>query len=656
MIRRWEQIAQRRGGTVTALAIASSADRARLVFAGTPIGVRRSSDGGRTWTVVGRGNLAAFVEAVAPSPDFARDRTCFLGTPGGLYGSIDGGETWHLRLSGGHVLALAVSPSYARDQVLLAGTANDGALRSDDGGASWASANPGLLDLTVLSIALSPEFERDRTGFAATSSGLYRTRNGGRSWRAIDLALDEPEVQCLAVSPDFANDGLAFAGTAAEGLLRSDDGGNTWELVRMLAGRPVTAVAFSAHYLSSRVIAAATAEGIALSHDGGESWRLVAGELGPVLSLAFTPHGDGEALLAGLPRRGVARFDPAGRAWTLHDEGLCANLLVALALSPAFARDRTMFSAGLEDGAAVSTDGGVTWIAANAGLDDTAVVSLAVSPHYRHDRALYAATASGLYRSRDGAATWLPAEGATLRAAARTVTTGVRSDDEPWPVVASLEDGRLLVSDDGGQTWWPLTWGFGEAEVVSLAVSPGYAEDRTIFACTTGTAPPEARQFVTGLTETDVALWRSTDGGRSWTRWLVARGPNVLPLAVAPSYPLDETVFVGVGGRVMRPLRRAREIALGERRPIWRSAELPGRPSSITALATSPNYRADTTLFAASSAGVCVSRDGATTFTAWSEGLDPPAVVALATSPDYPRDRLVYASGLGGTIWRRRDD
>ncbi|HYU18451.1 MAG TPA: hypothetical protein VEQ11_07130, partial [Chloroflexota bacterium] len=103
-------------------------------------------------------------------------------------------------------------------------------------------------------------------------------------------------------------------------------------------------------------------------------------------------------------------------------------------------------------------------------------------------------------------------------------------------------------------------------------------------------------------------------------------------------------------------LRRAREIARGERRPIWRGPELPGSPNSITALAASPNYGADTTLFASSSAGVCVSRDGGASFTPWSEGLDPPAVVALATSPDYPRDRLVYASGLGGTIWRRRDD
>ena len=77
--------------------------------------------------------------------------------------------------------------------------------------------------------------------------------------------------------------------------------------------------------------------------------------------------------------------------------------------------------------------------------------------------------------------------------------------------------------------------------------------------------------------------------------------------------------------------------------------------SLTTALATSPNYRRDRTLFAATSAGPAVSRDGGASFNAWNEGLGPTPVVALAVSPAYQRDRLVYALGLGGTVWRRRD-
>ena len=105
----------------------------------------------------------------------------------------------------------------------------------------------------------------------------------------------------------------------------------------------------------------------------------------------------------------------------------------------------------------------------------------------------------------------------------------------------------------------------------------------------------------------------------------------------------------------MKPLRDAQEVRAGERRPIWRGVELTRQSVSVTALAASPNYRDDATLFATTGAGVYVSRDAGASFTPWSEGLTSAAVVALAISPDYGRDRLVYALGLGGTIWRRRD-
>ena len=81
-----------------------------------------------------------------------------------------------------------------------------------------------------------------------------------------------------------------------------------------------------------------------------------------------------------------------------------------------------------------------------------------------------------------------------------------------------------------------------------------------------------------------------------------------------------------------------------------------GSPSPRPALAASPGYQQDRTLFAATSAGIFVSRDGGERFTSWSDGLEPPAVVAVVPSPAYAEDRVIYALGLGGTIWRRQDE
>jgi hypothetical protein len=83
---------------------------------------------------------------------------------------------------------------------------------------------------------------------------------------------------------------------------------------------------------------------------------------------------------------------------------------------------------------------------------------------------------------------------------------------------------------------------------------------------------------------------------------------------------------------------------------MWRSAEPGPDVGSVTALALSP---VDRTVFAATNAGVFVSRDAGETFAEWSDGLTNPRIVAIAVSPNYVEDRMVYAIGLGGTIWRR---
>src|SRR5262249_12894794 len=122
-----------------------------------------------------------------------------------------------------------------------------------------------------------------------------------------------------------------------------------------------------------------------------------------------------------------------------------------------------------------------------------------------------------------------------------------------------------------------------------------------------------------------------------------------------------DTVLLGYGAQVLRPRHNAWENKGGARLPVWDAAELPGQDSAgrlpaVTGLVASPDYARDRTVFAATSAGVYVSRDGGASFVAWNDGLEPAATVAVAPSPAYARDRLVFALGLGGTIWRRQDD
>ena len=643
----WERVGESAGGTVGGLASVLEAGRA-VVFAATPVGIHTSSDAGQTWSLSGTVNNVPLAEVVVPSARFAQDRTLFACAADGLYRSTNAGQAWWPVLIGSRMLSAATAPAAAGEGLVLVASETDGVLRSEDDGRTWTGANAGLLDLTAVALALSPEFASDRTGFVGTASGLYRTRNGARSWRSIETELADPAVQCVSVSPTFAADRLVLAGTEADGLLLSEDAGASWHRPPLLADHAVTALAYSTRYAQQPTIAVAIESGIAVSDDGGRTWRITGAPPGVVLSLAYAATDGDEVLLAGLDRLGVARSTDDGARWSLPNQGLNARLLTGLVLSPAFASDTTLFTAGPQDGVSMSEDGGRTWTDRTTGLPDAAVLGLAVSPAYAEDRTLYAATAAGIHVSHDRAATWEQSPGTAQ--AVWTVAAGPAAT-----VWAAGAGGGVRVSDDAVATWRTPVPAFDGGEIILVAVSPDYGRDRTVFVATTSQPAPGG--------SAEMVLWRSRDGGTRWDRWLVEPevrsragvGHPFMAFAISPNYANDELVFAGLGPRVLTPLRHAREVRAGRRRPVWRRAELGGETIAVTAIAPSPNFAHDRTVFVATNAGAFASRDSGETYQPWSESLVPSALVALAVSPAYHSDRLVYALGLGGTIWRRQD-
>jgi photosystem II stability/assembly factor-like uncharacterized protein len=598
----WELVATHPGGTVANLAVVADADESTLVFATTPAGLHYSSDVGQTWATTTLGLFGPTVHVAAASSGFARDRTLFVGTEDTFFRSRDAGATWHAVLTGSRMLAVGLSPFFEEDHTIFVGTEHDGVLRSDDGGDHWVSANPGLLDLTVLALALSPRFDVDRTGFVATASGLYRSRNGGKSWRAVALPGDEPAVQSLAISPSFGDDRLVLAGTEADGLLRSDDGGTTWEVVSELDEPAVTAVAFAP---DGPAIAAGVGEGLAISEDGGASWRRVALPVGPALSLAFVADGEAQVVLAGLPVAGIARGSMSADQWVVANDGLDGSLLTAIVAEPG----GLLVRGGLEDGISRSTDGGRAWERVEEA--PRTVLELAMS----EAGVVYAASPDGVIVSVDAGASWRVVRSGAVR---------VLAVAQDGLVVAAQGDGTLAISDNYGESWSERAAPMAGGEALSLAV------DRSVW-------------LGMRTDESEVGLWRLADRGKAWQRVLSRSGVSALFVAIGDGQP-----YVGVGSRVLHPLRQAEEVVRGERRPIWRGDPLPDDPGNVTVLGCSPDFRRDRWLVAGTSTGVYRSHDAGASFERWSDGLSPAPVVALAFA-----DRDVFVLQLGGAIWRR---
>ena len=225
-----------------------------------------------------------------------------------------------------------------------------------------------------------------------------------------------------------------------------------------------------------------------------------------------------------------------------------------LALSPAFASDRTVFAATRHGEVFRSEDAGDpgTWERLG-GFDDERVRSLAVSPDYTRDRTLYAGTVAGVYSSDDGGRTWSapgprmatpPEGGEDDLGALVAMSPDYRSDG----TVFAGTDGGLFVTRDRGRSWArvtapPLTT---SSQVEAVAVSPDYAQGRTVLVSTR-----------------ELGLVQSTDGGRSFQRVgielfdsnrIIAdfTNPTSMPIQFSPTFATDRTVFAYAQTDVLR--------------------------------------------------------------------------------------------------------
>ena len=101
-------------------------------------------------------------------------------------------------------------------------------------------------------------------GFDSAARGLFKTVDGGETWESLVY----PEyVSALAISPDESQ--LIFAGTG-KGIFKSADGGKTWMLLDEYNGMGVFALAFDE---GGTLFASVETFGIVKSDDLGESWE-----------------------------------------------------------------------------------------------------------------------------------------------------------------------------------------------------------------------------------------------------------------------------------------------------------------------------------------------------------------------------------------------
>jgi photosystem II stability/assembly factor-like uncharacterized protein len=134
-------------------------------------------------------------------------------------------------------------------------------------------------------------------------------------------------------------------------------------------------------------------------------------------------------------------------------------------LSPGFARDGMGFAATTGHGVLRTTDGGASWTPKNIGLSNREVTALALSPMFNMDLTLFAGVIDGLFKSESVGERWklcpIDKEAPPLSgiAFARNV------------VIAGSETKGLYHSSNRGENWVKRS-AFSSGPINMLATSP----------------------------------------------------------------------------------------------------------------------------------------------------------------------------------------
>ena len=427
--------------------------------------------------------------------------------------------------------AWPISPQFNVDHTLFgSGDTNSNLVyRSTNGGATWLSATIGVSTTTIDHLSLSPAFASDHIAYAIGSDGLYRSANGGDTWASIS-DFDQQWITSLVYAPDWPTHPYALISTA-QGLYRSIDGGITWSLIPELAHVSIRPIVFSPDWPTHLDILIGTSQSVYRSIDGGATWARTSGFEALSASLLILAS-DGAMWLTETSNGLYATADQ-GHSWS--PIGRPREYIYTLAASPAYTTDHTVFVKGSYTGMGVNllrtTDNGATWqnvrsVSYNGGL--------AFSPQYATDHTLYLAD-SGVSRSTDGGDTWDPI--GTWPPLATSFHAHIallpNYPDDPTLFVAGPGFWRLPPSET---VWQPAASGLlSTTDVSAMAVAPNYSTSHTVLVVTFDDSGPEW----------SASVLRSDDGGVNWQPSEVGVSDGGLrSIAFSPHYADDHTVYL----------------------------------------------------------------------------------------------------------------
>lgn len=597
-------------------------------------GVFRSRNGGLSWAACNDGIADAHIVLLGISPDFQRSRVVVaLGRGGALYGSRDGGGTWETICE--------------RDRVPWHSLPS-GSLNSDhddhlldpvrDAGEAWQKCHR-TMGISCMA------FATDAMVIGTSDGMLYASRDQGASWCRFASVPQSGGITCIEIPQDVSSSGCFFVGTKSRGVFRIlHDGDQVEPTGRVKALTHVTAMgSFFDAGGDLNLLACSWDEALFVSRDRGASWIQKGGGL--------TKHRQADEHRFGAPHFSaiavcpsefqtevyVGGFDGLFHTRDLdHEwesvETLPLGIVISFALFSSRERGLSIAAATYGAGVCLLPDDAQSWQIRNSGLITLRLGTIRFSPDYAIDRTLFTVSEGRVLRSIDAG----PWEGTTLLPAATTHGLSVR-------LFARLRAAERLVSRHLSTRSVNRLKSLFQAGVLRmhsrvnhyvfptvLAFSPNYRMDRTLFVGTRAHG-----------------VFRSEDGGNSFSQIWDCPGRFVFSLAVSPRYSTDGLLYASLSDGLYR---------IRDGGSTWENTGS-GKHFRSARLVMSPSFDTDHTLFLGGLAGLWRSRDGGEHWQLRPVGTEREtmAIGGIALSPAFGTDGHVLVHAHGEGLYRSTD-
>ncbi|MCB9139183.1 MAG: hypothetical protein H6642_12620 [Caldilineaceae bacterium] len=406
-----------------------------------------------------------------------------------------------------------IAPAAQSDLIYAAGD-GDGVFRSEDGGDQWADVSDGLPSRRIVTLAVAPA--QPQTLYAAIDLAVWRSDDGGAAWRqTVDfIVLGNENYQFTSITrliPHPANAEIVFAtvqsfsfiGESTQ-LARSTDGGETWDVLRDTHQEEIQAISFRPGDAPALVISVSNDPATVLqqSSDLGDTWSAIGAGLNGVTirSIHFVDARTG--YLTARYGRGVYRTDDGGESWNAINQGLDNTLMDALIPLDA-------------ETAIAAAAGGALYRYANETGEWAEILSRDDAPFNAVDvlttndatGALLAATDTGIWRSADQGASWENA-GSGLMHRSMAVNDAAPITNM---ILTATDEGLFRLDEE-------MRW-------IQIDL-PTNADDGAEDAAVNAVATVASDLLFAG---TRNHLYRSDDGGATWTEASDGIAPPVLP-------------------------------------------------------------------------------------------------------------------------------